>query len=112
MFKVTVEDLSLFASSRPGPAAAAGASVSTSPSLAPSADATPTETEQQQAHAQAAAAASHHAAFVVRPQLVLLGDLSRAVGHGEAALVCASLLRDEEGAVTILRSVFSVCEAK
>lgn len=94
MFKMSVEDLSLFASTRPGAAAVVGGS----------ADGMPTASEQQQTHVQAAAAAvSHHAASVVRPQLVLLGDLSRAVGHGEAALLCASLLRDEEGAVGILR---------
>lgn len=39
----------------------------------------------------------------VHQQLELLGDLSRAVGHGEAALVCASLLRDEAGAKDTLR---------
>ncbi|CAM9363341.1 unnamed protein product, partial [Ectocarpus sp. 6 AP-2014] len=40
----------------------------------------------------------------VRPQLELLGDLSRAVGHVEAALVSASLLRDMAGATAILGS--------
>ncbi|CAM9958687.1 unnamed protein product [Ectocarpus sp. 13 AM-2016] len=40
----------------------------------------------------------------VRPQLELLGDLSRAVGHAEAALVSASLLRDMAGATAILGS--------
>lgn len=46
-----------------------------------------------------------HAALVatVRPQLELLAGLSRAVGHGEAALVCASILRDEAGAMATLR---------
>lgn len=38
----------------------------------------------------------------VRPQLELLGDLSRAVGHAEATLVCASLLRDAAGATATL----------
>ena len=38
----------------------------------------------------------------VRSQLELHGDLSRAVGHAEAALVCASLLRDAAGATATL----------
>lgn len=38
----------------------------------------------------------------VRAQLELLGDLSRAVGHAETALVCASLLRDAAGATATL----------
>lgn len=54
-------------------------------------------TTAAQRRAQAALAAS------VRPQLELLGDLCQAVGHGEAALVCASLLRDEAMAMATLR---------
>ena len=38
----------------------------------------------------------------VRSQLELLGDLSRAVGHAEAALVCASLLVDAADATATL----------
>lgn len=38
----------------------------------------------------------------VRAQLGLLGDLSRAVGHTETTLVCASLLRDTVGATATL----------
>lgn len=41
----------------------------------------------------------------VRPQLELLRDLSRAVGHAETALVCASLLRDMAGATAMLGQV-------
>lgn len=52
-----------------------------------------------------ATAGGQHTAVSVRPQLELLGDLCRAVGHGEAALVCASLLRDEAGTVATLRCV-------
>lgn len=44
-------------------------------------------------------------AALVRPQLELLADLSRAVGHGEAALTCASLLRDEGGVTATLRYI-------
>lgn len=64
--------------------------------LAPSDD-SDAATAAAQRRAQAALAAS------VRPQLELLGDLCRAVGHGEAALVCASLLRDEAMATVTLR---------
>lgn len=39
----------------------------------------------------------------VCPQLELLGDLSRSVGHGEAALVCSTLLRDETRTTETLR---------
>lgn len=39
----------------------------------------------------------------VCPQLELLGDLSRSVGHGEAALVCSTLLRDEARTTETLR---------
>ncbi|CAM9214804.1 unnamed protein product [Scytosiphon promiscuus] len=39
----------------------------------------------------------------IQPQLGLLGDLSHAVGHTEAVLVCASLLRDTAGATATFR---------
>ena len=38
----------------------------------------------------------------VRSQLELLGDLSRVIGHAEAALVCASLLVDAADATATL----------
>lgn len=67
----------------------------TAANRSPSDDSSATTAAQRRA--QAALAAS------VRPQLELLGDLCQAVGHGEAALVCASLLRDEAMATATLR---------
>ena len=64
---------------------------------------TPTQVEGGSRPKAAQRRASAVTAAPVRQQLELLGDLSQAVGHGEAALVCASLLRDEAGAKTTLR---------
>ena len=126
MFKVTVETLALLAApaeelsrvddngavdsagsfsrrpvsttgSRGGPSK--GSEVSLAPGVVneetPGAPSSAPTTAQLKARATVAASVS--------PQLVLLGDLSRSVGHGEAALVCASLLRDEARAVETLR---------
>lgn len=106
MFKASTEELALIAVPVPpsDPAATAASSAAT-PSPAPLSEVgTRAEKEQQQGRTQAVAT-GHHSSSVVRPQLLLLGDLSQAVGHAEAALVCASLLRDQDAAVAILRSV-------
>ena len=90
-----------------GPAAKVAASAVGTSSGASGATATSTPTSAQLGGGSRPTAAQRRASAVmaapVRQQLELLGDLSRAVGHGEAALVCASLLRDEAGAKQTLR---------
>lgn len=95
------------ASSGPAAAVAAPAAGTGGGSGAPGVAATSMSTPAQVEGGSRLTAAQRRASAVmaapVRQQLELLGDLSRAVGHGEAALVCASLLRDEAGAKSTLR---------
>lgn len=91
-----------------GPAAAvaapaAGTGGGGAPGVAATSMSMPAQVEGGSRLTAAQRRASAVMAAPVRQQLELLGDLSRAVGHGEAALVCASLLRDEAGAKNTLR---------